>query len=314
MPRANLVETVLRACRADAVLGTNPRVVVGVSGGPDSTALLHALARARRRLGLDVSAAHFDHGWRPGAPDAGRVAELCAELRLPLELGRAAAPVRRAEAAARDARHAFLEGVAARAGAATVALGHTSDDQAETVLLHLIRGTGLEGLAAMAVREGPRFRPLLGTSRAEVEAYCTRHRLAPLDDPSNADPGFARNRVRAELLPLLEDFNPAIRAALVRLAEAARAEHEVVSDRAAAWLHRRRRPLPRAAYATLPVAVRVEVLRRVWTEAAGGGVPEGDAARLRQADLLVSGGRKEGMTSLGRGLHLYVQDGVFHVA
>ena len=316
MARINVVEAVLKECRADPVLKLNRRVVVAVSGGPDSTALLHALARGARRLGLELTAAHLDHGWRTDSGDAARVRELCGELRVPLETGTAPAAVRRraTEEAARDARHAFLEGLAESAGAGTIALGHTSDDQAETVLMHIIRGAGLEGLSAMAVREGRRFRPLLHTPRAVIEAHCARHGLAPVHDPSNTDLRYTRNRVRAELLPLMETFNPGIREALARLAAAARMEHDAVTGRAEAWLGRRRPPYLRSALATEPAAVRVEVVRRAWAAADGGRGPAGDAARLRQAMRLIADGRRRGIISLGRGLHLHTDGDHFHIA
>ena len=135
----------------------------------------------------------------------------CASLGVPL-VSRRRVPENRSEEAARDLRYAHLEEVAAEAGATTIALGHNADDQAETILMHLIRGSGLEGLAAMQVREGLRFRPLLQTWRRDIEEHCRRHRLQPVEDASNRDPRFTRNRVRHQLLPLLESFNPGVKA------------------------------------------------------------------------------------------------------
>ena len=313
--RDNVVEAVLAACRADPVLASprEHRVVIAFSGGPDSSTLLHALVRARRRLRLDLLAVHVDHGLRPGAAEEALAAgAFAAELGIPLEVARVK-PRGGSEDAARRARHAGLEAVAARVGAGTVALGHTFDDQAETVLLHLLRGSGLEGLAAMAVREDLRFRPLLAVRRSQVDAYCARHRLAPLRDPSNEDPVFLRNRVRHELLPLLERrFNPRASEALVRLALAAGEEHAVVVAAAAGWLESNSAPYPRPAFLALPPAVRVEVLRRAWAAAAGLERPPGDAAKLRQAmRMLERGGR--GMIQLGRGFELVVDANAFAI-
>ncbi|MGH9151678.1 MAG: tRNA lysidine(34) synthetase TilS, partial [Acidimicrobiales bacterium] len=161
-----------------------------VSGGPDSLALL-VLATA---AGCDVTAHHVDHGLRPGsAAEAGVVADAAARLGARFVAHRVTvAPGPNLEARARQARRAALP-----AGAAT---GHTADDQAETVVVNLLRGAGVDGLAGM--RAGPR-KPLLALRRAETEAVCARAGLVPVRDPSNADPAFVRNRVRAEVLPLL---------------------------------------------------------------------------------------------------------------
>lgn len=312
--RDNLVERLVHACRADPLLqARGGTVVVGYSGGPDSTALLHGLWRASKRLGLDLHAVHVDHGLRTGsALDAEAARAFCAEIGVPLRVvvGR---PRGRSEDAARDARHAALEKAAVELGAQTIALGHTADDQVETVLLHLLRGAGLEGVAAMAPREGPRFRPLLDTWRDQVEAYCSRHGLRPVHDETNDDPGFTRNRVRHELIPLLEQrFNPRAREAILRLATAARDEHDAVVAFAASWRETRGAVMPREEFNALPVAVRVEVLRSTWARAAGLQRPPGDAARLRQATRLI-GGSGPGMIQLGSGFEVLVHGHQFEI-
>jgi tRNA(Ile)-lysidine synthase len=314
MPRSNVVEAVLRACRGDAIVAAGGPVVVAVSGGADSTVLLHALSRAAPRLGLELVAAHLDHGLRrESRGDARAVAALCAELGVPLVTERTPAGLGRSEDAARRSRYRFLERTAKRAGAATIALGHTADDQVETVLLHLLRGSGLEGLAAMSLREGLKFRPILGLWRVDIEAHCRRHGLSPIEDGTNHDRRFLRNRVRYELLPELESYNPRIKRSLLRLADAARDEHAAVTGLAAAWLEAHPRSRSRRALAGQPDAVRVEVLRRVWDAAAGGGVLPGDAARLRQGVDLIAGGPGRGMIDLGAGLQLRVDRDRFEV-
>jgi tRNA(Ile)-lysidine synthase len=303
----------LRACRADDVVSQNPVVVVAVSGGPDSTALVHALTRAAPRLSLQLTAAHLDHGLRPGsAADARAVARLCDRLRVPL-VSRRQAPRAATEEAARELRHQFLESVAADLGAATIALGHTADDQAETVLLHLIRGSGLEGLAAMQVREGLRFRPLLSTWRENVEAHCRSHGLDPIDDPSNRSPRFTRNRVRRRLIPMLETFNPQVKSSLVRLAAAAREEHEVVTEQAERWLACQSDWLDRRGFQALPVAVGVESLRLAWGQALAGRAMPGGATRLDQALRVLSTPRRQADLSLGLGLSLHVRGDRFSI-
>lgn len=167
-------------------------VVAAVSGGPDSTALLALAVDA----GCDVTAVHVDHGLRPGSADeADHVADVAARLGAGFRAERVTVgPGPNLEARARDARRTVLG-----AGAMT---GHTADDQAETLLLHLLRGAGTAGLGAM--QAGP-AKPIIALRRAETRGLCAERRLPVLLDPSNADPVFRRNRVRAEVLPLLDD-------------------------------------------------------------------------------------------------------------
>jgi tRNA(Ile)-lysidine synthase len=313
MPRGNVVEAVLRECRRDTILARRPRVVVAVSGGADSTALLHALTRAAPRLGLDLTAAHLDHGLRRGSEaDATKVAALCDRLGVPL-VSRRDTPAGGGEDAARRLRYEFLEEVAAEASAETIALGHTGDDQAETVLLHVVRGAGLEGLAAMQVREGLRFRPLLGVWRADTQAHCLRHHLDPVEDATNRSPRYARNRVRRKLIPLLETFNPQVKAALARLAAGARDEHDVVVGEASRWLASQPAKLDRRDFRALPAAVAVEAFRQVWARAGDGGPQPGSAELLEQAGRTLRSDRTEGMLNLGSGLTLCVREDRFWI-
>ncbi|MHB8509604.1 MAG: tRNA lysidine(34) synthetase TilS [Candidatus Dormibacteria bacterium] len=315
MPRDNLREEVLRAARADEVLARpGASIVVAFSGGPDSTALLHALAGLSRALSVRVVAAHFDHCWRPGSEaDGEHASEVCGVLGITLYRGSAGPAPGRTEEAARRARHRFLEGVAAGQGAATVALGHTADDQAETVLMHLLRGSGLEGLAAMPIREGVRFRPLLRVTRERVLAYCGRHGLVPLNDPSNSDEAFLRNRVRHTVLPVLEGLNPRVREAFNRLAEAAAVEHSAIVEWARRFLEGVD-PTSRAAFRALPAAVQVEVMRSIWGAASGGGPPPGGMSRLQAATTFVSEKRaRPAQMRLGRGVFLRRDREIFEV-
>lgn len=201
-------------------------VVSALSGGADSVAMLHALVAAGRARGVRVVAAHLDHQLRT---DSGRdvafCEDLCARLGVPLRTGRADVAGRAArdhggvELAARLERRAFLRRVQAEAGAIAIALAHTRDDQAETVLMRLLRGSGRAGLGAMRARTRHLLRPLLDVSRADVLAYLDAHDLRWREDPSNQDLRFARNRVRHELIPYLEQhFNPRVRQTLARSA------------------------------------------------------------------------------------------------
>ncbi len=202
-------------------------LLIGVSGGPDSVALLHALVE----LGHRPHVCHLNHGWRgaAGEADAEFVRALADRLGLPVAIETRV--VAAAEEAARQARLDFFQSVAHRTGITTLALAHTADDQVETLLLRLIRGAGVTGLAGMAgVRSFGTLtivRPLLAVWRAEVLEYLRARRLEYREDASNANREFLRNRIRHELLPLLErEYNPAIREVLWRTAEVLRAQAE----------------------------------------------------------------------------------------
>src|SRR3954447_11968021 len=204
--------------------------VVAVSGGGDSVGLLRALHALAPGLGLGLSVAHLDHGARGEAArgDAAFVADLAAALGLPFDLGRWR-PGRPGhfEADARRARYAWLVEVARARGASAVAVGHTRDDQAETILHRIVRGTGLRGLAGIPRRrtlaEGVSLvRPLLGVTRAEVRGYLAAIGQPHRDDDSNDDLSRTRARIRHDLLPrLAREYNPRVAEALVRLGELA---------------------------------------------------------------------------------------------
>jgi len=223
-------------------------LVVAVSGGPDSVAMLLALAELARsgRLALKLSVAHLNHGLRPNTADADQafVENLAARLGLPCFSERADVPAEAeaarlgVEEAARNARRRFLAEAARRAGARKVALGHTADDRAETVLFNILRGTGVEGLAAL----GPRapldadagieiVRPLIASTRREVLEFLEARGQAWREDETNRSDAHTRNRIRRELLPLLRDeFNPKVDEALGRLADQAAEASEVLAD------------------------------------------------------------------------------------
>lgn len=219
------------------------RVLVAVSGGPDSLCLMHILWTERERRGLgEVEAAHLDHGLRgdESAGESAWVAAWCQERGIPCHVGRADVASlarerkRSKQEAARAARYAFLEETAAHRGANKIATGHTQDDQVETVLMNVLRGTGLDGLRGIPARRGPFVRPLLDVSRTEIEAYCTANGLEPRRDPSNlSSDAYTRNRVRLELLPqLARDYNPVVAGALLRLSNIARRDLDYLQTQA----------------------------------------------------------------------------------
>lgn len=231
---------------ARRLVSAGEAVLVAVSGGPDSTALLavlRELSAAGRQYRLTV--AHLDHALRDeSADDARWVGELARRWSLPFITERmdvraaAKAEGTGIELAARDARYAFLRRAARQAGAKIVAVGHHADDNVETVVHRIVRGTHLRGLAGIAASRplGPcatLIRPLLQCSRRDIRAYCRRTSLASLTDPSNADTRYTRNFIRHELLPLLRDrLNPRADVAIARLAAAA-ADAEQLIDTAA---------------------------------------------------------------------------------
>jgi tRNA(Ile)-lysidine synthase len=231
MPLLPFEQRMRGAIQRDQLLPARGVVVVACSGGGDSLALLLALDALCGRPGtrfpdVTLHAAHLDHGLRgaASAADAAFVAALCAERAIPCTVGEVSETERAGwrgsvEAAARAARYRFLRAVAATERATAIALGHTLDDQAETVLLHFLRGSGLDGLAGMRPRAGDLIRPLLGLRHADALAYCQARGVSPREDAGNADPRYTRNRVRHELLPLLATFQPRISLTLARNAE-----------------------------------------------------------------------------------------------
>lgn len=207
-------------------------LAVALSGGLDSTVLLHLLRYHPPVPALRISAVHVDHGMRPDSEaDAGFVRGLCAAWGTELE-SRRLAVTPRSESEARDGRYAILEEVRRLRGLRWVMTAHHADDQAETVLFRAVRGTGIRGLAGIPeVRHPGLLRPLLPFHRQQLRAYATENRLSFREDPSNADVGFTRNRIRHQILPLLEEgVAPGARRALSRLASHARELETAVSS------------------------------------------------------------------------------------
>src|SRR5215469_12503974 len=256
------------------------------SGGADSLALAAALAFEAPRLGLTAGAVTVDHGLQPGSADqADRVVDILRKLELDPVCRLQADVLARGdtagypgpEAAARQARYAAIEAAAAECGAAAVLLGHTMDDQAETVLLGLARGSGARSLAGMQAATGIYVRPLLGVRRAQTGAACAALGLEPWDDPQNSDESYTRVRVRRLVLPLMEDrLGPGITEALARTADSLRADADAL-DAVADEMAERLMPgceltLDVAELAALPDAIRTRLLRRA---AVAAGAPAG---------------------------------------
>lgn len=267
---------VLREVRRFAA--THPGLgVVAVSGGADSVALLRAL----HATGAHVAVAHVNHQLRGVESDADEafVRDLCAALAVPFHLRSAdvagLAGGANLESTARRVRYEFFAELAYELGAAWIATAHTADDQAETVLHRLIRGTGLQGLRGIAAERSAEgvtlHRPLLAVTRADILAYLAEIGQPYRTDRTNADTAFTRNRIRHELLPLLKSFNPEIVNALAHLAEHANEAHEVITAAAAELLARAECPraanaviLDVAALGSAPRGLARVALRLVW--------------------------------------------------
>ena len=274
----------VRLALGRAGLAPGGRLVVAVSGGPDSLAMLHALVGLRSALDLTLHGAHLDHCLRGDASreDAAFVARTFRESELHCTVEHidiiAYREARRLslEDAARRVRYDFLARVASDQGADAVAVAHTSDDQAETVLMHVMRGSGLTGLRGMAeLTHGPLgdtavtlVRPMLSVSRRDAEAYCRALGLKPRVDETNLSLEQTRNRVRSELLPMMERYNPAVREALVRLSRTAGWDADYIEAKVdEAWERTARLEgtaalLDREAFEALPLAIRSHLLRR----------------------------------------------------
>lgn len=304
-------------------------LVVGVSGGADSLALLHLLCKLRRkRAAQSLHVAHLDHGFRGdvGAEDARFVATVARASGLPVTMCSfdvpAFAQARKLspEDAARQARYAFLAGVAHNTGG-TVAVAHNADDQAETVLMHLLRGSGLGGLAGMrpfsrvpvasddvqlaALLGGhkepnvPIFRPLLAVPRVLVEQYCKEEGLEPRTDASNFDAAYSRNRVRHELLPALQQAFPAVKTHLSNLATIAAAEDDMLDTLVEQEWHRRiasetcgeQVTFRLAGFSGLPLAMQRRLVRKA-VEAATGTLNDLSLARVEDALAVLTGGHE----------------------
>lgn len=298
----------------------NTTWVVGVSGGADSLALLHALAAQMPHERLVV--AHLNHGWRDEADDdAEFVRQTAVSLHIPIHIQKLDPATPATEEAGRNARYRFFADIARRHGASIVAVAHNADDQAETVLMRLLRGTGTAGLRGMQPiaplpidgADGITLvRPLLTSSRADIEAYCQQHNLQPRQDVTNADGRFLRNRIRHELLPLLAEYNPQIKSRLQQTAVIATADYELLQtlaesawdeiavERGEGWLS-----FSRELWEKRPLSIRRLLLRRA-AAALRPELPNASFALFEQARLLIEGGQTGAQADLSADLRLNI--------
>ena len=258
-------------------------VVVAVSGGPDSVCLLDILHELRDELGIQLVVAHFDHGLRSEEDDDEtrfvQSMALSFDLRFETEKagGRVSEGAGSLEEWARNARYEFLEGVKERSSAQKIALGHNLNDQAETVLMRLLRGSGPTGLSGIPpFRDGKIIRPLIELTRGEIESYLEQRGLGFVTDSSNLETRHARNRIRLELLPLLREYQPQIVELLGQTAEIMRADEKYLEERAEEWVKQvavtranGQVRIPLSSFSKLPEALRNRVIRCVLKTTGG---------------------------------------------
>ena len=305
--------------RALADLEPGSRVLVACSGGADSLALLAATVFEARTPAHTVIGVTVDHGLQPGSAEhAKAVVEQMTMLgaeshAVTVEVGTTGGP----EAAARTARYAALDAVADEHLADVVLLGHTRDDQAETVLLGLARGSGARSLSGMAPRQGRYRRPLLDLTREGTQAACAAEQLVPWDDPHNEDPAYTRVRVRRDVLPVLErELGPGVTEALARTARLLRDDADALDD----WAERVRAAVTRpgegvdaAALGHEPPPIRRRVLRRTALDAGCPGT-ELFAVHVDAMDALVTDWRGQVGVDLPGGLRMRRQGGRLVIA
>lgn len=268
----------LKFVREQNLMAPGDTVICAVSGGADSVAMLFALYLLREKLGITLEAAHFNHNLRgeESLRDETFVRELCARYEIPLHVasGEIHPGKKGLEAAARDARYAFLESLPGK-----IATAHTADDNAETILMHLVRGTGLKGLGGIAPQRGKLIRPMLGITRREVEDFLAQWHLPHVEDSTNETDAFLRNRLRHHVMPLLAAENPRMAENLSQMALRLREDEACLSQLS------RYEMLPEVeTLRTLPSAVRGRMLERFLKE---NGVREPEDVHIAQAEALV---------------------------
>lgn len=311
-PAGSLLPWLRRSLLERPLFSPDELVVLAVSGGPDSLCLLHCLAALRSDLGIRLHVAHVHHGLRGADADADAafVIDRAAASGLPSSLLRLDTRALRrgsVQAAARRERYAALRSLVASLGGGCVATAHTEDDQAETVLLHLLRGSGLDGLAAMRPRAGDLVRPLLWVSRRVIEDHCRAHSLEPRFDASNLNRAYRRNALRLDLLPAIEQQFPAARHTLARAAAALARDADYLHERSSEALRaivRERAPgmlvIDLGLFRGLHPALRLHALRAALDEL--GGRVDWTLQHLETVETLAAGCGAGWRKSLPRGL------------
>ena len=263
--------------RKNKLMQSGDRIICALSGGADSVALLFALYLLKEKLHIDLAAAHFNHGLRGAESDRDEafVRDFCSRYDIPLfvDSGEVKAGKKGLEAAARDARYAFFKNLDGK-----IATAHTADDNAETVLLHLVRGTGLKGLGGIMPQNGNVIRPMLSVTRADVEAFLAEWSLPHIEDSSNETDQFLRNRLRHHVMPLLKEENPQLAENLSQMALRLRQDEECLAELA------HQDALSVAQLRKMHPSLRARALERFLKE---NGVHEPEAEHIALAESLV---------------------------
>ncbi len=291
------------------------RVVVAVSGGPDSVCLLDILRELENELGVELVVAHFDHGLRPGEDEAENrfVESLAADLTLPFEtkkadpgMGQGGASL---EERARHARYQFLEEVKEKFSAQKIAIGHNLNDQAETVLMRFLRGSGPSGLAGIPpCREEKIIRPLIETTRGEIESYLELKGLTHMTDSSNLQACYLRNKIRLELLPRLREYQPRIVELLGRTADIMRNDETWLAAKAEEWAKRSAETrgdgeirIPLSSFIILPEALKNRVIRYAL-KMTGGSLRRVSLRHIEAINQMAMGEKPQALLNLPNGI------------
>jgi tRNA(Ile)-lysidine synthase len=313
-----MVKQVMRTIAAHNMVATADRVVAAVSGGPDSVCLLDVLHRLRAELGMELIVAHFNHGLRPheDEEETAFVMRLAASFGLPVETGKAF-PLdlqgSSLEERARHARYDFLEFVRDKASAQKIALGHSLNDQAETVLMRLLRGSGPRGLAGIPFRRSPGIiRPLMEVPRSHILQYLAERGLGWMTDRTNQDMRHTRNRIRGELIPLLEKYQPRAVAILAQTGEVLRRDDEWLGAEASEWLDEQavkdRRGdirIPVQPFSRLPAALKGRVIRGALAEFGEQALRRVGFRHLEAVAAMAEAKRPHGQLMLPHGVEVY---------
>lgn len=271
-----MLNELLKQLRSYEMVSAGDRVICAVSGGADSVSLLWAMYLLREKLDIRLEAAHFNHHLRGEESDRDEafVRDFCSRFDIPLTVGQAnVTPGKKGlEAAAREARYAFLETLPGK-----IATAHTADDNAETVVMHLIRGTGLKGLGGIAPVSGKLIRPMLTVTRRQVEEFLSEYHLSYVQDSSNDTDAFLRNRIRHRVMPLLKEENPKLAENVSQMAMRLRQDEETL-----AALTRNEADIP--TLQAMPAPLRRRYLAEFLTEC---GVKEPESAHILQAEALL---------------------------
>ncbi|WCK54641.1 tRNA lysidine(34) synthetase TilS [Aneurinibacillus sp. Ricciae_BoGa-3] len=299
------------------------KILAAVSGGPDSIALLHALASLRKKYGWQVGAAHLNHQFRgqDAVEDSLYVEQMCRMLHVPCYVESINVPLIMQETgmgtqeAAREVRYDFLQTVAENEGYTKIATAHQADDQVETMLIRLIRGTGIEGLAGIPLKrmvgQVEIVRPMIEITRHEINAYCEAHAIIPRQDPSNFKGKYLRNRIRLNLIPLMKEENPSLANSFLHLSEVVRDENAYMTAQAETQLRLiidERKPhkiiIQRPGFLRCPIALQRRMIKLILSYLLDK-PDEAGFIHIEKIRKMIEGSHPSAQTELADGMKVY---------